>query len=409
MNFVYQERKIRNDKYDEAVEISQSMDQNSMAVGKSKGFADEKESAKGTFGGGMKKGGEQSKSQSVLNKPFDEALEFSGSDSESADTKKNRNLKMGTISQDSKQTSNQPQPITTNKISTGPTTTTTSHVDQSKRSNPNTSTPGQKTKEDESSSDGEGEHEESYDNIEGAYNAKDYQNLNVTAEVRDLFQYIDRFKPQEVELDTPLRCFIPEYIPAIGELDAFIKIPRPDGKEDGLGLRHLDEPSSNQSDPTVLELQLRAKSKKLQYGDVVVRSIENADKNPSKIDRWIQDINELHRSKPPPQVNYKKNMPEIETLLEVWPTEFESMLETVSLPSPDLDVSLLEYTKTLCALLDIPVYENPIESLHLMFTLFIDFRNNPHFQSRLGNYAEEKNGERGYGHADVLEIDQDYK
>jgi intraflagellar transport protein 46 len=55
-----------------------------------------------------------------------------------------------------------------------------------------------------------------------------------------------------------------------------------------LGLKYLDEPSSNQSDPTVLELQLRAKSKKLQYGDVVVRSIENADKNPSKIDKWMQ-------------------------------------------------------------------------------------------------------------------------
>ena len=81
-----------------------------------------------------------------------------------------------------------------------------------------------------------------------------------------------------------------------------IQIPRPDGKEDGLGLRYLDEPSSNQSDPTVLELQLRAKSKKLQNGDVVVRSIEGADRNPAKIDKWIQDIADLHRSKPPPQV-----------------------------------------------------------------------------------------------------------
>lgn len=82
------------------------------------------------------------------------------------------------------------------------------------------------------------------------------------------------------------------------------QIPRPDGKEDGLGLRYLDEPSSNQSDPTVLELQLRAKSKKLQNGDVVVRSIEGADRNPAKIDKWIQDIADLHRSKPPPQVLY---------------------------------------------------------------------------------------------------------
>lgn len=402
------ERKLRNDKYDEAVEISQSMDQNqNHSAMKPKGFADDKETAKGSSLGTLKKGNDQSKSQSVLNKPFDEALEFSHSGSdESAHTKKNdKNKKLGVINSDN---NNKPsiQPNLQNKV---PTSLTSSEQTNKKPTPAPTAASAPKTKSEESSSDGEGEHEESYDNIEGAYNPKDYQHLNVTAEVRDLFQYIDRYKPQEVELDTPLRCFIPEYIPAIGELDAFIKVPRPDGREDGLGLRYLDEPSSNQSDPTVLELQLRAKSKKLQYGDVVVRSIESADKNPAKIDRWIQDINELHRSKPPPQVNYKKNMPDIETLLEVWPSEFESILETTALPSPDLDLSLLEYAKTLCAILDIPVYDNPIESLHLMFTLFIDFRNNPHFQSRQANYSEEKNNDRGYGNADVMEIDQEYK
>jgi intraflagellar transport protein 46 len=46
----------------------------------------------------------------------------------------------------------------------------------------------------------------------------------VSAEVRDLFQYIERYKPQEVELESTLKCFIPDYIPAIGEMDAFIKV-----------------------------------------------------------------------------------------------------------------------------------------------------------------------------------------
>lgn len=69
-----------------------------------------------------------------------------------------------------------------------------------------------------------GEGEESYEQIEGAYNPKDYQHLNVAAEVRDLFQYIERYKPHEVELDTTLKCFIPEYIPAIGEIDGFVKV-----------------------------------------------------------------------------------------------------------------------------------------------------------------------------------------
>lgn len=292
----------------------------------------------------------------------------------------------------------------------------------------------EKDEEDDGDSNEDGEHEESYDNIEGAYNSKDYANLNVASDVRDLFQYIDRYKPQEVELDTPLKCFIPEYIPAIGELDPFLKVsmkarmtvyslfkffqvPRPDTKEDGNGLKYLDEPSSHQSDPTVLELQLRAKSKKLQYGDVVVRSIENADKNPQKIEKWIQDINDLHRSKPPPQVNYKKNMPDIDKLMEAWPEEFEALLASTPLPSPDLDLSLGEYSKILCSILDIPVYDNPIESLHLMFSLYVDFKNNPHFQSRLAdNQADSKDydsrGNNGskYGGADVLELDNgDYK
>lgn len=74
-------------------------------------------------------------------------------------------------------------------------------------------------------SDEEGDPEESYEHIEGAYNARDFANLNVPADVRDLFQYIERYKAQEVELDTPLKCFIPEYIPAIGELDGFLKVP----------------------------------------------------------------------------------------------------------------------------------------------------------------------------------------
>lgn len=196
------------------------------------------------------------------------------------------------------------------------------------------------------------------------------------------------------------------------------QIPRPDGKDDGSGLKYLDEPASNQSDPTVLELQLRAKSKKLQYGDVAVRSIENADKNPAKIEKWIQDINDLHRTKPPPHVNYRRNMPDIDRLMEVWPEDFEKILANTPLPSPDLDMSLAEYSKVLCSLLDIPVYDNPIESLHLMFSLFVEFKNNPHFQNRLvpDANADDKAGGAGggagskYGGADVLEIDGgDYK
>lgn len=53
---------------------------------------------------------------------------------------------------------------------------------------------------------------------------------------------------------TPL-CIIEYFILAL-------QPPRPDGKEETLGLKRLDEPAHQQSDPTVLTLQLRALSKK---------------------------------------------------------------------------------------------------------------------------------------------------
>ena len=178
----------------------------------------------------------------------------------------------------------------------------------------------------------------------------------------------------------------------------------------------MDEPAANQSDPTVLELQLRSLTKKVQSSDVIVRSIEDASKNTTSVDRWIQSINDLHGSKPPPQVIYKNNYPDIETLMQQWPESFEQALEKIQLPSPDLDLSLPEYAKMLCSILDIPTYDNaPIEPLHVMFSLYLDFKNNPHFMTATeGEGMDEAGGKMNrdpmggnYGGADVMEIEQD--
>ncbi|KAL4088461.1 hypothetical protein PRIC1_012881 [Phytophthora ramorum] len=216
----------------------------------------------------------------------------------------------------------------------------------------------------------------------GGYKDSDYAHLKVSHEIRELFQYIGRFKAQEIELETRLKCFIPEYIPAVGDMDAFLKVPRPDDQADQLGLKMLDEPSLNQSDATVLDLQLRSTSKK-KHGDIVVRSIENAEKSPREIDRWIKSIADLHRTKPPPQVHYTKTMPDIESLMQVWPEEFEELLSKTILPSADLDMGLEQYVRVICALLDIPVHKNVYESLHVLFTLYLEFRSNQHFMPLL--------------------------
>jgi intraflagellar transport protein 46 len=55
--------------------------------------------------------------------------------------------------------------------------------------------------------------------------------------LQDLFKYIGKYRPPAVELPTRLKPFIPEFIPAIGGTDEFIKVPRPDGRPDYLGLK----------------------------------------------------------------------------------------------------------------------------------------------------------------------------
>ena len=83
---------MKNDKYDEAVDVSQSIDQSYQAPAPAKSRPQPVSSAKDSSpvfedAKGLTKKAEMSKSQSVLNNHHDEALEFSQSGSdESVDT-----------------------------------------------------------------------------------------------------------------------------------------------------------------------------------------------------------------------------------------------------------------------------------------------------------------------------------
>ena len=106
-------------------------------------------------------------------------------------------------------------------------------------------------------------------------------------------------------------------------------------------------------------------------------------------------------------------MPDLEKLLDVWPEEFEIALSKMKLPSPDLDLTLTEYSKLLCSIIDIPTYDNPIESLHHLFSLYMAFRDNPHFQVQAKKSDRDDVYDRGgvnnYGGADVMQITQGLK
>jgi intraflagellar transport protein 46 len=212
------------------------------------------------------------------------------------------------------------------------------------------------------------------------YDPTDYDHLQVSSELKELFRHITRYTPQTVELETQLRPFVPEYIPAIGDIDAFLKVARPDGKTETAGLLVLDEPRAKQSDPTVLDLQLRTLTKQTTVKPVTVHSIEDPDKDSKAMDNWIESIGEIHRQKPPTTVHYTKNMPDVEDLMQEWPAQFEEALKELGLPTAELDCDLAQYTDIICALLDIPVYGSRIHSLHNLFSLYMEFKNSQHFK-----------------------------
>lgn len=204
------------------------------------------------------------------------------------------------------------------------------------------------------------------------YDPTDFADPALSEDVQTLFSYITRYQPVHMSLETNMMSFIPDYIPAVGEIDNFVKIPRPDGEPDHLGLTVLDEPASQQSDPTALDLQLRAATKQAKLQPMTIRSIEGADKYPNKVTAWINNIEKVHRSKPPPHLQYTRPMPDIDQIMEVWPSEMEELLRSRPelVPGASLDVSVADYVRICCSILDIPVYDNIVHSLHLMLSAY---------------------------------------
>ncbi|CAD7971068.1 unnamed protein product [Amoebophrya sp. A120] len=333
-------------------------------------------------------------------KPYDEAIEVSGDDASTPTSSPRQKPLYDVPSHASPSPKGKPEPLETAVKASSPGTKSTPKSSPGK-SSPGKSaspkpakSPGKESSSSDATSTSSSDDDEGM--IAGQYNPADYANLKVSPEVSELFQYITRYKPHAIELDTKLKAFIPDFIPAIGEVDAMIKIPRPDNKPDGLGLTRVDEPCLNPADPAVLELQLRSISKHQNLTPIEVRSV----RTDAEIKQWVNRIGDLHRSKPATAVQYSKKMPDIETLMQVWPAEMESYLEQ-NLPSLQLaaldhkSLSLKDYIKIICVLLDIPVHDGSLtDSLHVLFSLYSEFKNNQHFGQQLGALSPETVGGR---------------
>lgn len=104
---------------------------------------------------------------------------------------------------------------------------------------------------------------------------------NLHGRLEDLWKLIAVYQPEMTVLEPKLRCFIPDYIPAVGDIDPMLKVglcakdrvelsfgvmvicdhamlrfkvpepsPLPAKMDPRLGFRFLDEPNIEQSDPT---------------------------------------------------------------------------------------------------------------------------------------------------------------
>ena len=279
--------------------------------------------------------------------------------------------------------------------------TVTSPLSSIKHKNTNLQSFGPNTKLGQDSGEDEDDYDEDDDDdedvtshpIEGLYDPAEFSDLPVSEEVTELFDYILRYVPQKLDLDSKLKPFIPDFIPAVGDIDAFIKVESDNPLQ--LGLTVLDEPTAKQSDPNIMELQLRSLSKSSSARLSKVKKVVNIDKDSKVVEKWILDIDSLHRSKPPPTVQYSRQMPDVDQLMAEWPHQLQTLINQAGVPSAALDVSLESYVDIICALLDIPIYKsriqvrtynnapstllNSLQALHVFFNLFSAFKQSEHF------------------------------
>ena len=149
-----------------------------------------------------------------------------------------------------------------------------------------------------------------------------------------------------------------------------MKVPRPDNVPEELGLTVIDEPTSKGVDKYILEMEL-AENTKAKIDRINVKSIQNAEKKPNEITDWINKVDDLQKRKVPTEVNYSKNMPDIQNLMDVWPEKEEQVYKKIEF------------------LMDIPIHPSDakqpkslIESLHCLFTLYSGFKDNIHLQNK---------------------------
>jgi intraflagellar transport protein 46 len=120
-------------------------------------------------------------------------------------------------------------------------------------------------------------------------------------------------------------------------------------------------------------------------GDSYIGFIDEPARNGKSLAPFLESFDEIQRSRTAPTITYSSKMPDLEDLMQVWPEDMEGALAALPLPTADMDITLEEYAKVICAMLDIPVKGNIVESLQVLFSLFQMFKD-------IGYFADASRG-----------------
>lgn len=216
-----------------------------------------------------------------------------------------------------------------------------------------------------------------------------WEQLPLQSELKELFPYILKYTPQTIDTPYHLQPFIPEFVPAVGDVDAMLKVQAPnllqpqrqrevDEFLQRLGLQLLDEPSGNQSEPSLLNMKLRSvlsgsrgrhSGKHATYSASLVPTARSA----KDIERWIGEVEQVHMTQ---SMHDSQPRKDIDALLEDWPRSYAApatreALDTAYRACLQQQISLADYVRVLCEHFGV---EGPLETqsdyIHNVQTLF---------------------------------------
>ncbi|XP_023163218.2 intraflagellar transport protein 46 homolog [Drosophila hydei] len=217
-----------------------------------------------------------------------------------------------------------------------------------------------------------------------------WEQLPLQPELKELFPYILKYTPQTIETPYHLQPFVPEFVPAVGDVDAILKVQAPallqpqaqrqrelDEQLQRLGLILLDEPSGAQSEPSLLNMKLRSVLSGGRAGNSrhAARSatLVPTAKTAKDIEKWIAEVEQVHMTQSMYDAQPRKD---IDALLENWPRSFGTAANKEAVDEAyraclQQQISLVDYVRSLCECFGV---EGPLETqsdyIHNIQTLF---------------------------------------